>query len=120
MPAASLIDASGPDPICGADPYPKYGEGECDVICTNVVVYRDPRFRAKGRDGITRPTWKCRLDCCRVIDQEPICGWLNLGNEEQPDPRPGSEYRRVWIMGNGGVAPRKRQRMSKSVFKGRV
>jgi hypothetical protein len=88
-------------------------------MCAAAVIYPDPRFRAKGSDGTVRATWKCRLDCVRVLDQEPICGFLNLGNEQHPEPRLGSEYRRVWIMANG-IAPRKRQRMSKRVFVGKV
>lgn len=82
------------------------------------MIYPDPRFRAKGKDGVVRPTWKCRLNCVLLLGQEPVCAFFNLCNEENPEPRRGSEYRRVWIMANGS-APHKRQRMTKSTFKGK-
>jgi hypothetical protein len=109
----------GPDPICHEDPYPRYPEGEYEVIVMAVKVYPHPSFRGKGRDGVVRPTWKIRLDCRRASDQAPVSGFLNLGNEATPDPRPGSDFRRVWIMANG-IAPRKRQVMTRRVFVGKV
>lgn len=113
-------DSYGPDPICEDDSYPRYPEGEYDVICFKAVTYPDPRYRGRGKkDGQVRPTWKCRLDCYIVSSQEPISGFFNMGNESQAAVARGSEYRRVWIMANG-KAPEKRQRMSKRVFVGKA
>ena len=107
------------DPICTDEAYPRYLPGEWEVICVKVETYPDPRFRARGKDGILRATWKCRLDCFRVSDNAPISGFLNMGNEAKPQAGRGSRYWKTWVMASG-TQPRKRQTMSRRVFVGKV
>ena len=113
------VEHDGPDPICREDAYPRYAECEAEVMCVGAVIYPDPRFRSRADDGQVRPTWKCRLDCMRLSDQAPVCGFFNMRNAASPEVKRGSAYRRVWIMASGS-SPRKRQRMSKRAFVGKV
>jgi hypothetical protein len=97
------------DPVCEETPYPRYEPGVYEAECAEARVYFHPLLRA----------WKCQLDFQILRNGEPICGFLHLGNKEQPSAGPNSEYRRAWIIA-AGQAPRKRQTMTSRVFKGKI
>ena len=112
-------NSNAPDPICTDEAYPRYPEGEWEVICIKTAIYPDPRFRARAKDLVVRATWKCRLDCIRVSDQVPISGFFNMGNGQRPAAGRGSRYWKTWVMATG-AQPRKRQTMSRREFVGKV
>jgi len=96
------------EPICEEPAYPRYEPGEYDAECISAATYRDPRFGA----------WKCRLKF-HLFDGAPVYGFLHLGRGEEPKAGPGSEYRRAWVIANA-APPKKRQTLSKRVFKGKI
>jgi hypothetical protein len=102
---ASSVD--GPDPFCPDDSFPRYEPGEYDVCCSAVRIYRDPRFRR----------WVCRLDCHFLTESAEVCGFLNMGANENPSAGRGSEYWRVWVMAKG-EQPR-RGRLPKTMLVGK-
>jgi hypothetical protein len=113
------LGSRGPDPVCGDDPHPRYPPGEYEVVCVGAVTYQDPRFRTKGPDGVSRATWKCRLDCRFLAEPATVCGFFNMGNGPEPHVGRGSRYWKAWVMAHG-TPPHKRQRPSKRTFEGKV
>lgn len=100
---------SSREPVCQEAPYPRYEPGDYEAECVEATVYFHPILRA----------WKCQLDFRILPNSEPVCGFLHLGNKNQPSAGPSSEYRRAWIIATG-QAPRKRQTMSHRIFKGKI
>lgn len=93
------------DPISEQDPYPRIKSGTYDVVCLGTKVYWSMAFRRRV----------CRLDCQLLDERTRVCGFFNLGSEKLPKAGRKSLYWRVWVMANG-AQPRKRQRLSRSVF----
>jgi|SRR6185312_2495605 len=93
------------DPISEQDPYPRIKSGTYDVVCLGTKVYWSTAFRRRV----------CRLDCQLLDERTRVCGFFNLGSEKLPKAGRKSLYWRVWVMANG-EQPRKRQRLSRSVF----
>ena len=101
-------EALGMEPVCETDPYPRHEPGEYEAECVSVVTYWHPQLRA----------WKCRLGFKILGERDGVFCFLHLGNGEAPKAGPRSEYYRVWVLATGHT-PRKRQTLSKRVFKGK-
>jgi hypothetical protein len=101
------------DPVCTADPHPLYVPGDYTAKCIDTHAYRDPRFG----------TWKVRLDF-QILDREdwtePVCKFFNLGSGPKPTVGLGSHYRRAWIRANGERPPKRADRMTHQLFRGRI
>jgi hypothetical protein len=80
-------------------------EAECVRACT----YWDRQFKA----------WKVCLYFRLVPSGEPVQGYFHLGRGVTPQAGPRSEYRRAWLIANGGP-PGKRQRLSERTFVGKI
>jgi hypothetical protein len=108
-PNMHLVEDSDPVPMCDEEPYPRLRPGEFTARCVEARTYRDKRFRR----------WICRLKFWIVPEGPHVFGFLNLGSEDKPRVGRGSEYRRAWIEASG-AAPRRRQGLAHSVFRGKI
>jgi hypothetical protein len=102
-------ETTGPDPVCDDDPYPCYQPGIYEARCVRARVYLHPRLRA----------WKCELKYALIPSSEVVFGFFHLGDGDKPVPTRGSEYRRAWIVASG-EQPKKRQKLSKGMFVGKI
>lgn len=98
-----------PEPVSETGPYPRYEPGRYDAECVSAQIYFDRQFRS----------WKCALRFSILEDEAPIFCFLHLGSKAKPTAGPRSEYRRAWIIANGGQ-PRKRQSLSPRIFTGKI
>lgn len=112
LPRRSRKQSEDIEPISASDPHPFYPPGDYTAQCIDSCSYRDPRFR----------TWKIRLDF-KILDREewkePVCKFFNLGNKEVPIVSLGSHYRRAWIRANGNQPPKRNDRASHRIFRGK-
>jgi len=102
-------EGTGPDPVCGQAPYPRYEPGTYEAECARAEIYRDRQFGS----------WKCALVFSILPDGAQVFCFLHLGSKKDPIVGARSEYRRAWIIANG-EQPRKRQTLSKRVFIGKI
>ncbi len=91
------------------EPYPLYTPGVYEARCVRARVYRHPCFRA----------WKCELRYVLISSGKSVTGFFHLGTGDKPIPARGSKYRRAWIIASG-EKPRKRQKMSHTMFLGKI
>ena len=107
---APITDESlGMEPVCEENPRPHHKAGTYEAECLCAVTYPDRRLRA----------WKCRLEFRIVPDGGEVYGFFHLGRGDRPHAGPNSEYRRAWTIA-AGAAPRKRQTLSRRIFKGKI
>jgi len=62
-----------------------------------------------------------RLDFLLILlpDAPPVSGFFHMGAGERAKAGPRSKFWRAWVIANG-APPRKRQTLSRSIFKGKI
>jgi hypothetical protein len=96
-------------PICEADSYPSYAPGVHLVRCLGSKKYWSKRFKRT----VVRLDFNLLDNGGEVIG--PIAGFLNLGKDGKVGPY--SKFWRWWVIANGGMPAKKRQKMSLRSFK---
>jgi hypothetical protein len=101
-------------PVCDENPYPLLKPGKYAAQSVHARIYRDPQFR--------RWTVMIRFQLLAsggLACVGQVCGFFNLGQDENPRAGRRSRYWRAWVIANG-AQPRKRQVLSPRVFKGKI
>jgi hypothetical protein len=107
--ASARTNRGPPEPICDAEPYPRYAPGVYEVRCIRARVYKDPQFKC----------WKCLLEFQFLDCEAKVAGFFHMGKGEKPTAGRRSRYYAAWIEAYG-EKPKKRQVMSSRVFEGKI